>query len=113
MLPKEKRISRKIFNEIIKNPLNRPFFNNSSHFSLRITVIDESKSLAAVSVSKKIARKAVERNLIRRRVYSALKGIIPNLKPGLYLVVAKAGAREIKGEKLRAELKELFSKYLV
>ncbi len=101
MLPKNRRISRKLFKEIISQ--KKRF--SSQNFSLQVASND--KARFAVSVSKKISKKAVVRNKIRRRVYSVIGEFMSETKPGFYLIIAKPGAQEIKGEKLRNELKKL------
>lgn len=61
----------------------------------------------AVSVSKKICKKASDRNTIRRRTYSVAHKWLYHIKPGMMLFVAKQGAQEIKGDKLEIEIKKL------
>jgi ribonuclease P protein component len=100
MLPKNKRIPRSLFSEILKSR----HFTHSAHFSLRIGVSGEKTARAAVSVSKKVSKSAVVRNSIRRRTYSALAPHLPSLSTGLYLVVAKSGAEKLKGEALNKEI---------
>ena len=94
MLPKSSRIPRALFKSLLES---RQYFN-SEHFSLRVASSDTVR--VAVSVSKKISKKAVIRNKIRRRVYSAFRNIISTLKPGLYLIVAKPKAQKVKGKEL-------------
>jgi|SRR6185312_7399807 len=100
MLPKNKRIPRSLFSEILKSRR----FAHSAHFSLRIGSSPSKASRLAVSVSKKVSKSAVVRNTIRRRAYSAVAAELPSLPAGLYLVVAKSGAEKIKGEALEKEL---------
>jgi len=76
-----------------------------THFYLRITPAD--RVILVISVSKKISKKAVIRNRIRRRIRPILKKFIPHLKPATYFIIAKPGAEEIKGEVLEKELKSL------
>jgi ribonuclease P protein component len=64
----------------------------------------------AVSVSKKISKKAVVRNKIRRRAYSAVREFLPQLRVNLYWLIAKPGAEKIKGEHLKTELSDLLKK---
>jgi len=71
-------------------------------------VAPSDKAQFAVSVSKKISKKAVARNKIRRRVYAMIKKLIPKIEPGLYLIIVKPGAENIKGEELKNELNLLF-----
>lgn len=101
MLPKSSRISRKEF----PNLLTSKRFYHSPHFSLRVA--HSTKPQIAVSVSKKIAKKATSRNSIRRRSYSVLNKILKNIKPSMLLFVAKNGAEDIRGEKLELEIKNI------
>ena len=102
MLSKNKRISRKLFKENI----SKKRYFNSKHFSIQVTPLNTARF--AVSVSKKISKKAVARNKIRRRVYAMIKKLIPKIEPGLYLIIARPGAENIKGEELKNELNLLF-----
>ena len=65
-----------------------------------------------VSVSKKVSKKAVVRNRIRKRTYSALKDLIVNVSPGLYLFIVKPKAKDLKGEVLERELRKLLTNKL-
>jgi ribonuclease P protein component len=76
------------------------------HFYLRFSVSEKIKLV--ISVSKKISKKAVTRNTIKRRVRAIImRGLIKDLKPGTYMIVAKSGAETIKGQELESELKKL------
>lgn len=101
MLSKRERISKSQFAEILKSRQ----FTNSPHFTLR-SVPGGGAAKFAVSVSKKVSKKAVIRNRVRRRAYSAL----PEASPGLHLLIAKPGSEHVKGEALRDELALLFKK---
>ena len=102
MLPKSRRMPRELFTEL----LTKSQFVNSPHFSLRFRLSSENARIG-VSVSKKISKSAVVRNSIRRRVYSSVQTLTPNLPKGLFLFVAKVGAASTKGEKLASELENL------
>jgi ribonuclease P protein component len=101
MLPKNSRISRKEF----PNLLASSSFFHSPHFSLRIA--HSTKTQIAVSVSKKISKKASTRNTIRRRTYSSLRDTLKNINPSMLLFVAKKGSEHIKGEALKSEIDRL------
>ena len=75
------------------------------HFYLRVTPADRVK--VVISVSKKISKKAVIRNRIRRRVRPIAREFVSKLKPATYFIIAKPGAEKIKGEELKNELKSL------
>jgi len=102
MLPKNRRISREIF----KSFPGKKKFSESENFSL-LHSPNSPTARFGVSVSKKVSKQAVVRNRIRRRAYSGLRDLISISKPGLYLFVAKLGAKDVKGEKLKNELKKL------
>ena len=77
------------------------------HFYLRKKPALELK--VVISVSKKVAKKAVTRNTIRRRIRPIVSELITNLRPATYFIVAQPGAENIKGEELKRELQKLFS----
>jgi len=103
MLAKKNRLSRKDFTLVLGSKISA----NTAHFLLK-KGLDADLPKIAVSVSKKVSKKAVDRNLIRRRVYSVLKPLINDLS-GAYLFIAKKGAEKIKGEELVREIKTLLN----
>jgi ribonuclease P protein component len=108
MLPKNRRIPRELFKSI----LEKGRYSNSPHFSVKVSPEGE-KARVAVSVSKKVAKRAVARNRARRRAYSALQELVPTIRPGLYLISTKSGAQDLKGDVLKDELRELLSNFLI
>ena len=72
-------------------------------FYLRFTPADSTKVI--ISISKKVSKKAVTRNTIKRRVRVIMRGLVKNLKPGIYMIVAKPGAESIKGKELGTEIR--------
>ena len=104
MLSKKERIPRELFTSFRGGRLF-----HSSHFLLRQD-LGGSSARIGVSVSKKVSKKAVVRNLVRRRAYSALAPLLPTLPSGMYVFSAKPGAQALKGENLSAELAELLKK---
>lgn len=103
MLPKNSRISRKEFPNLLKSSS----FYHSPHFSLRVA--HSTKPQIAVSVSKKISKKATDRNTVRRKTYSVIYKYLKRLKPKMMLFVAKKGADNIKGVNLEKEIDNLLS----
>lgn len=79
--------------------------SNLRHFSSRFSSGEEIKLI--ISVSKKIAKHAVVRNKIKRRVRTIFRSLTPGLKRGTYLVIAKHGAEEIRGKELENELRSV------
>lgn len=106
MLPRSKRVSIHRFLEIIK----KGEVIHSSFFIMRF-VKTVSKSHFAVSVPKKVAKTAVERNKIRRRVYSVLKNLIPRLKHSNDVVlIMKGGSERLSILDLEKKMYEAFVK---
>ena len=106
MLPRSKRVSIHRFLEVIK----KGEIIHSSFFTMRF-VKTLSKSRFAVSVPKKVAKTAVERNKIRRRVYTVLNGLIPQLEHGNYVVlIMKSGSEKLSILDLERKMYETFVK---
>ena len=101
MLPQKARIPRKLFGEI----LDSRRYLNSDLFTLKIAPSEHVR--VAVSVSKKVSKRAVVRNKIRRRVYVSVRDILSDIKPGLYLIVVRPGAEKVKKEELKSDLVKL------
>ncbi len=83
MLPKKLRIKKSTFPSF--QGKGRSFFVET----MTVRVVSngtQEVSRASVVVSKKVAKGAVERNHIRRRVYATLYPEMTKLKPGLSLV---------------------------
>jgi ribonuclease P protein component len=81
MLPKNKKIPRKIFPFILKKA---DVFKNNL-FILKFTKGGK-ESRFCFSVSKKISKSAVIRNKIRRAGYRLLKKHISKIKPGALII---------------------------
>ncbi len=66
---------------------------------------------AAIVVSAKVAKLAVGRNRIKRRLRAILTPILPQLRPGLIIVVfAKKEARAATFAELKDDLNDLLSR---
>jgi ribonuclease P protein component len=106
MLPKNKRISRKEFGELLTN--GKRF--NSPHLLLYILQNKEADSRFAFSVSKKVAKSAVERNKYRRRGYSIISKNSTKIKKGFYFFFSfKKNSIPIAFTNLEKEVGELLS----
>ncbi len=107
MLPKSRRISREEFSSILKAGKRYA----SSHFTLYVAQNKanlKKPSQFSFSVSKKIAKSAVERNRLRRRGYSAIKGLVKEVKHG-YLLMFSFKNKTVSVESIHKELGELLS----
>jgi ribonuclease P protein component len=110
MLSRSKRIPRKEFEHIIRN--GRRYF--SDHFVLYAEKTPlKDHSFFSFSVSKKIFKRAVDRNLYRRRGYSVANKFFKNIKPGYFLFFSyKKGGHEqklnISQKEIEKEIYDLF-----
>lgn len=78
MLPKNKRIPRKLFPPLLRGA---KVFKNDL-FLLRVASQKNQNSLFSFSVSKKISKSAVARNRIRRSGYRLIEKYIPEITGG-------------------------------
>lgn len=77
MLPKSRRIPRSNF----KNFSRGAKVYNNNLFFLRVVGGGDEKSKFCFSVSKKVAKKAVDRNRVRRSGYRSIINFINEIKP--------------------------------
>lgn len=108
MLPKKRRIERKDFGKILKASKKL----NSPHFLLNIAIDkDISPSRFSFSISKKVAKSAVDRNRLRRIGYSIIEKNLNRLETGFsaHFVYKKITPVENFGS-LEKEILELLSK---
>ncbi len=109
MLPKAERLTRK---DILALSQGKSVFGTL--LSVRFRPADKAKY--AVSVSKKTASRAVDRNRIRRRVYAALSALkkadtLPK-KAFFALIMPKKECGSLPISQIQAELSVLFEKAL-
>ena len=101
MLPKNRRVSRHIFQEVVK----KGQWAESPRLSLRFFYDPKrQKSVFAVSVSAKVLKTAVKRNLFKRRVRYILRELMPKVSPGIAGVFfLKKGAQNVSFEELKSD----------
>ena len=92
--------------------LGRPFFGTSLTFRIAPQGEDRSRpSRFAFVVSAKVSKKAVERNLLRRRIREIVRKALPSIKSGLdVLVITKPNARTLSFQELEQEVHMLLTK---
>jgi len=76
MLPKHKKIPRKLF----KNILTRGKIFHSANTTLRIKKNDSNNTVFSFVISKKVVKKSVERNKLKRQGYSIIKEFLDKIK---------------------------------
>ncbi|MEI6843275.1 MAG: ribonuclease P protein component [bacterium] len=108
MLPKQRRIQRKFFSEI----LSKGARFNTEHFLVYILQTEkENPSRFSFSISKKVAQKAVTRNLYRRRGYAIISKYLEDITTGYNLFfVYKKGSLPVSFVDLESEIILLLKK---
>jgi ribonuclease P protein component len=111
MFPKKNRISKTEFGELLKK--GRAF--HSPYFSLLCFKKENKEPKFAFVVSKKVARNAADRNILRRRGFSVLRDISilkeKNKWVGFFGVFFfKKEAKNLNFEDIKKEVKILLEK---
>ena len=115
MLPKQNRLRSSDFKK-----LRGASVFHSPHFFIRIVrsveagkgrqLTAHSLGRAAAVVSTAVAKKAVERNLLRRRIYAILRTHPALLLNGITIIQAKKGAAALSFKEVQSELSALFAR---
>ncbi len=102
MLAKQYRLRfKKDFDAIFKS--RHKFY--SINFILRYIKNNEENSKFAFVISKKVSKKAVDRNLIKRRMSEIIRKNISNIKSGYNIIFfAKSGVLKLDYIKIQEEL---------
>lgn len=106
MLPSSKRLSTILFKETIKKGL---VFNTP----ITLAYVQNGSNIGrfSVSVPKKVAKTAVLRNKIRRRIYSIIKVLDSRTTPFKQVVfIMKNGSEKMSFIDLKEEMKKVFVK---
>jgi ribonuclease P protein component len=86
MLPSSKRLTVPLFKEV----MDKGKLFHSPYFSVKFLKMP-GISRFSVAISKKVAKNAVDRNKLRRRIYSALRSLDAQIPTGFHGVfMAKA-----------------------
>jgi ribonuclease P protein component len=105
MLPKKHRINKKIFEEILKK--GKIF--SSDCLYIKTLPISEKHSIFAFVVSSKVAKKAVERNKLKRRARHIIKKMLPKIEKGLGVIIFfKKGVEKMTFSELEKEINDIF-----
>ena len=80
MLPSSRRVTRKLFDTVLKS--SHAF--HSTHFSARVSRLSDPLAPARLSVvvASSVLRKAHDRNLLKRRARAVLEKQLPGMKNG-------------------------------
>lgn len=106
MLNKRKRLTKKAFDSSFKvgkrlhSPTLQLIYDNS-----------DSEFHGAVVVGKKVYKKAVDRNRLRRRIYGALYRYSQESKmTGTYILIAKPAAKDLAAKEIMNVVTDLIAK---
>lgn len=113
-LPSKHRLKRRlIFQSVYQQGIRR----SSRYFIIRALPVDESLCLGSVctqigiSVSRKVSKKAVVRNQIKRHIREAFRSLLPHISPPWFIViVVKPEVKECNYEHFLRELEKLLIK---
>ncbi len=107
MLPHSQKINTQLFKEVLVGGKTY----NSTYFSIKILKIPNKdfKSRFTCVVSKKVIKKAVSRNLFKRRFFNIIQEIYEGL-PSSWAVVffLKTGGEKLTFKDLKKELLKIF-----
>ena len=108
MLPKHSRLTK----QTIEKSLIRARRIKTPRFLVMYATIPGAQApQVSITVSKKVAPKAVLRNMLRRRGYAALMPLIPSLSPTVAVLISYTTPdRVIPIPTLTKEFEELFMK---
>jgi ribonuclease P protein component len=106
MLKKKQRLSRGEFTNLLKKGRRV----HDTHLSLVFTTATETK--CGLVVSKKVAKHATARNLLRRRVYAILGDNLAMLAKKHLVVLTKPSIQALSFEELKKTLETLIQKHL-
>jgi ribonuclease P protein component len=105
MLAKSERLSRVDFSS---------FFKSGKHFHSDVATIVFSPTPTvhgSVVISKKVFKRAVDRNLARRRVYALLQSATKhNNQTGVYIVVLKPAYKQLTKAQSLVEIQTLIER---
>ncbi|NBD74009.1 ribonuclease P protein component [Patescibacteria group bacterium] len=103
MLPRRSRLGRRGIEALYRSRTDRV---HSAHLTLIFSPAPQHRW--SVVISKKVARRAVARNHLKRQLAALLReGVLPALSPCHGLLVAKKGAAELSFSELREEVATL------
>lgn len=106
MLPKKKRLTKSSFNLVIDE--GKPF--HTSVATLRIREMAENSQFS-ISIPKKVSKSAVVRNKVKRKVFSIIKDIYPDLQKNVMgIIIMKQGSDKLDFDVLTKEIINLFVK---
>lgn len=105
MLPQKHRYSPEFEQKTINH-------KRTPHFRLLVFLSEHNYPRFCLSTSKKILPKAVQRNLLKRKVYSIINVIKQKIKPFDYLIIPNPGVDQLNSDQLKKQLTNLFHDFI-
>ncbi|MES2087936.1 MAG: ribonuclease P protein component [Patescibacteria group bacterium] len=107
MIPSNRKVGTRLFKDILEK--GKSFHSES--FSLRTVSLGSQPARFSVVVSKKIEKRAVQRNFMKRRMYALIRPYLSKAKSGLQAVFfLKKKIAKDPIEKLKTEIEAVFKK---
>ena len=103
MFKKQYRLNTSLFKEVF----NFGKTHKEEFFLIKQKKNDIKHSRFAVVVSKKIEKKAVKRNYLKRRVFAALKQVYKDFPKADYVFILNSGVKDIQYKELITVLKHI------
>lgn len=109
-LPSKHRLKRRLdFQTVYKQGISR----SSRYFIVKAVAIapmtdEDLKTKIGISISRKVSKKAVVRNTIKRHIRNSFRHLLPSVNsPWLIVVIVKPEVKECKYEHFLRELEKL------
>ena len=111
MLPKENRLNRdKDFKNVFEK--GRSFYTKIIGIKIIPNSLDNSRF--GIIVGKKISKKAVTRNRIKRQIRACLQKELQNIKNGFdFMLIARQGVMEVTYQEIESSIKYQLKKLKV
>lgn len=109
MLSKKQKVNKKLFEEVFNE--GRVFHSDFLYLKISLLENKSDKSKFAFTISKKIAKKASDRNLIKRRGFAILRENKENILNGFVIIFfTKKGIEKLKYTDFKNEVILLLKK---
>ena len=113
-LPSKNRLKRRSdFQTVYKKGIRRSsrYFILKAFPATHLAFAEYSDTKIGISISRKVSKKAVVRNRIKRQIRAIFRHLLPKISsPWLIVIVVKAEAKECKYEHFLRELEKLLIK---
>lgn len=109
MLSRSKKINTQLFKEV----LNKGKIYNFPYFSIKVSnlLVDDPQSKFTCVISKKVIKKAVQRNLFKRRFFSIVQKKYKELSGNRAVIFfLKKGGEQLSFDDLEKEILSIFKK---